>query len=163
MPEIHDHLTRIVDRTEKVIAEQLGQTKADTQERIDTVRRTLYDRIPGQIQANMQLAFEKASEESGQGMKARMVDIIAGHANEVSDVMFQDAQRDIIEGVRGLADWLADQYAKMLDTVRRHTNLAVENLNFVAEETSGDQIEKQLAAIDAVAQEVERLMAAGES
>src|SRR5262249_23678229 len=43
-------------------------------EKIDEVRRNLHDTIPGQIRANMTAAFEKAAEERGRGMKARMLE-----------------------------------------------------------------------------------------
>lgn len=129
--------------TEKVVTELLQQTKTEMESKIENVRRSLYDCIPDQVRANMRAAFERAAAESGTGMKARMVDILAKHAGEVSEVMFSDAEQAILDGVRSLNDWLCSKYVEMEETVNRHTVLAADNLTLGRDELSVTAIENE--------------------
>src|SRR5262249_17667240 len=110
--------------------------------KIESVRRTLYESIPQQVRGNMRAAFDRAAQESGTGMKARIISILSRRASEVSEVMFDDAERSILQGVRGLNDWLSRKYAEMEGTVTRHAGTAAENLTAGDEQISPDRIQR---------------------
>lgn len=151
-------LKDVLDTTEKVLAELLAQLKTDMEQKIEMVRRNLYDCIPDQVRANMRPAFEKAAKESGTGMKLRILEILARQAREVSSVMFADAEQAILQGVRGLNDWLARKYGDMAETVSRHAGIAAENLKLDSDQMSATAIEKEREELQDIAQLVTALM-----
>jgi hypothetical protein len=147
---LHAHLKSIIETTERVIAEQLSQTRLQMNEKIDRNRRDLYERIPEHVAGNMRAAFDQAADESGTGMKLRMVAIISDHATRVCAVMFADAEQAILEGVRGLTDWLARKYVEMTTTVGQHADIAIENLNLEGGQISPEEIDQRRAVLDAI-------------
>jgi len=124
-------LKKIMDTTEKVLTELMSQTKTEMEQKIETVRRSLYECIPIQVRTNMQGAFDQAAQVSGQGTKTRMVEVLSRRAKEVSGVMFDDAQTEITQGVRSLNSCLACKYAEMGAAVDRHAGIASENIKLV--------------------------------
>src|SRR5262249_9741606 len=117
-------------------------------EKIDEVRRNLHDTIPGQIRPNMTAAFEKAAEERGRGMKARMLETIGKHAKDSAKVMFSDARKAVIDGIGGLLDALRRRGQEMGKGVTRQSGLMVENVTNVSPGLTRDQvarIERELA------------------
>ncbi len=121
-------LKKFSENAGKVVAEQLAQTMARTERKIQDVQKDLYGSIVAQVQANMVPAYRKAAQVSGPGAKARMFEILSKHARQVSETMFGDAERAILDGVRGLDDWLGRQYAEMIATVSRQAEVAADNL-----------------------------------
>jgi len=142
-------LKRIMDTTEKVLTELMSQTKSEMEQKIETVRRTLYECIPIQVHTNMQGAFQQAAQETGQGTKTRMVEILSRRAKEVSGVMFDDAQTEITQGVRILSSWLAGKYGEMSGAVDRHAGIASENIKLVG--MSLAEINEQREALQSIA------------
>ena len=140
-------LDKILETTERVVQELLAQTKGNMEAKIQDAQRTLYEAIPTQVQANMQTAFEAAGEESGSGMKQRMVAILSNHAHKVAQVMFDDARDALINGVRSLNDWLAREFDSMIETVRRNAKLAAENLVASGQQMSKEAIESEQAVL----------------
>jgi len=136
-------LARVLETTERVLQEVLAQTKNNMAAKIVQDQRTLYESVPSQVKVNMQSAFEMAALESGAGMKQRMVDILSDHANRVAEVMFDDARDAILNGVRGLNDWLAREYDTMIDAVSRSAVIAADN--FIA---SGSTMTQQAIATE---------------
>ena len=98
---------RILETTEKVLRELLAQVNTAMEARIQEDQRTLYERVPAEVRANMKEAFKRTAEEQGTGMRQRMVAILAEEANRVSQKMFDEAREAILSGLRGLNDWLA--------------------------------------------------------
>ncbi|MCA9076576.1 MAG: dynamin family protein [Planctomycetaceae bacterium] len=127
-PEVIHGLEQVFDTTERVVNEILAQTTTAMEDRVLEKQRTLYESIPDQVSANMQAAFEKSAEETGAGMKQRIVSILSEHAHKVSQVMFDDAQEALLKGVRSLNNWLGTEYEKMTNAVRRNAGIAAENL-----------------------------------
>lgn len=148
--DYHQSLAQIIEMTDKIIAAHLAQTKKEMAEKIDEVRRELYDRIPEQVGANMQEAFKKAAEESGTGMKARMVNTLSTHAERVSKVMFQDVTSAMLDGVRVLSSWLTNKFGEMAQTVARQTDIAAENLTTDTGKFTVAEVENARAAIAAL-------------
>jgi hypothetical protein len=137
--------------TEKVLNELLAQVRNEMTQKIESVQRTLYDEIPRQIAANMAKAFEDAAQQSGTGMKKRMVEILGKHARQVSQVMFNDAQDKIAAGVRGLADWLNGKFINdMSAAVRRQAKIASANLGSAISTGSAKQNETEIQALESV-------------
>jgi hypothetical protein len=137
--------------TEKVLNELLAQVRNEMTQKIESVQRTLYDEIPRQIAANMAKAFEDAAQQSGTGMKKRMVEILGKHARQVSQVMFNDAQDKIAGGVRGLADWLNGKFINdMSAAVRRQAKIASANLGSAISTGSAKQNETEIQALESV-------------
>ncbi len=150
-------LERLLETTEKVLREQVHQSKAEMRRKIDEVRRTLYEEIPRQVQANMRRAFTKASEERGSGMKRRMVDTLATHARSVSATMFADVEEKIAEGVRGLNDTLARGYGGMAATVRSHADLGSRHLTADIGQLSQATIAREQEMLDEVTVAIQQL------
>jgi len=147
---IRSDFKSIVDTTEKVVHELVGQMQTEMSKRIGEVRRTLYEQIPEQVAANMKPAFLAAAEESGTGMKQRMLDRIAKHANRVSRDMFNDIEEHIGEGVRSLTNRLVNTYGDMRDAVRRHVAIPVDHL-MSTEDVSAEELEGRRSAYESVA------------
>ncbi len=125
---VMDGLDGILETTERILSEILAQTRGQMESKIQDDQRTLYESVPLQIRANMQSAFEDAGLESGSGMKQRMISTLAEHANRVAQTMFDEARDAILDGVRGLNDWISREFEKMIDVVRNNAGLAAENL-----------------------------------
>jgi len=145
-------LVKIGETTANVLDEILGQTQESMKDKIDRVRRKLHDTIPEQIRANMSSAFEKAAEERGRGMKARMIDTIGRHAKDTAKVMFADARKAVLDGVGGLLDALKKNQNEMSEAVKRQSALMVENVTNVSPGLSSGQIseiEKELRGAEA--------------
>ncbi|WP_397571921.1 hypothetical protein [Schlesneria sp. T3-172] len=127
-PSMTSSLDGILETTERIVREILEQAKLNMEGKIQHEQRTLYETVPLRVKANMQAAFDDAANESGSGMKQRMVETLATHAHRVAQVMFDDARDAILSGVRGLNDWLAREFDKMIEAVRRNVSLAADNL-----------------------------------
>ncbi len=69
---------------------------------IEEKQRRLYESVPEQVRANMQAAFEAAAEEKSAGMKQRIVQILSTHAQQVAQVMFDDAREHSLAVFVGL-------------------------------------------------------------
>jgi hypothetical protein len=133
------NIAAIFDTSEKVLRELLSQTNQQIEAKIEQSQRTLYESVPDQIRANMQAAFAQAAEQVGTGMKRRMLDVLIGHARRIADVMFNDARESLLNGVRGLNDWLAREHGNMVSAVQRNGTLAAENVTGV-ENLSGSEL-----------------------
>lgn len=142
--ELVSSMERLSGTTEKVLKELLGQISQKMQDRIEADQRSLYETVPNGVRENMREAFEEAAEQSGSGMKQRMVEILTSHAQRVSQVMFDDARESLLAGVRGLNDWLVGEHRGMIDAVRRNAKLAAENLLSTGRQMTEDMIEEEL-------------------
>jgi hypothetical protein len=88
----------------------------------------------------MASAFERAAEERGRGMKARMIDTIGRHAKDTAKVMFADARKAVLDGVGGLVDALKKNQDEMSEAVKRQSALMVENVTKVTPGLTSGQI-----------------------
>ena len=143
----------VVETTEMVIREQVGQIQADMHHSIDEVRRHLYEDVAERIATEMRQPFLDAAKESGSGMKQRMLDGIARHADRVSQDMFADIEEQLGTGVRGLNSWLGKKYGEMTSTIKRHAEIPVGNL-LGREHVSEDELDKLRETLDDVSQAV---------
>lgn len=140
-------LTAVLDSTDKILDELLAQTRREVDDKVLEKQRTLYEKVPEQISANMQIAFENAALEQGAGMKQRIVEILSAHARQVSKVMFDDAQDVLIRGVRGLNQWVVLEFGNMVEAVTRNATIANHNLTVDNSNSSSTEIETSLSAL----------------
>ncbi len=140
----------VIETTQKVIREQLGQIQTEMTHRIGEVRRTLYEQIPEQVAVDMKPAFLEAADESGKGMKQRMIEKIATHAKRVSLDMFSDMEGQISQGVRSLNERLRLEYGEMQKTIKRHAAIPVQNL-LGSDDVSVEELDERQAALSAMA------------
>lgn len=145
------NLDGVFDTAEKVLRELLAQTKNKMDERILRDQRTLYESIPDQVRANMAPAFDRAALESGTGVRRRIVEILAKHARQVSQVMFDDAREAILSGIGGLNDWLTKEFDKMTETIQRNASLAADNLVAGGERMTAGAIAEEQTMLDELA------------
>ena len=154
LPEnITKSIERVFETTEKVLSELVEQVKSEMDNKITEKQRTIYERVPEQVSAHMQEAFETAGQERGPGMKMRMIDVLKQHASEVSELMFDDARDALLGGVRGLNDWLNDEYTKMAESVRNSAGLAADNIvsgNSDLSEDKVKELEKMLGDLESI-------------
>jgi hypothetical protein len=157
-PTLFANLDGILETTEKVLKELLGQINSAMEARIQKDQRTLYESVPGQVKANMQEAFDDAAAESGKDMKKRMVAILRNHARQVSQVMFDDARESLLVGLRSLNDWLAHEFCEMTAAVRRHASSAAENLLVGGEKMSDEAISREEQPLEELAVIVDSIL-----
>jgi hypothetical protein len=138
----------IFETTENILRELLAQAKTDMEGAIQHDQRTLYESVPQQVRANLHPAFQKAAGETGQGMRQRIVDILADHARQVSQVMFDDARNSLVNAVRGLGARLAREYDKMIDAVKRNAALAADNVVTIGERLTQDRLKAEEAFLN---------------
>jgi predicted GTPase len=150
--KIEEHVRKAFERmsvtSEVVLKEHTGQVKTEMLEKINRTQKTLYEQIGRQIHANMQAAYDQAANERGAGMKLRMVKILADHARDVAGVMFEDARREITEGIRSLCDYLVRKYDQMKTTVIDQSKLAESNLLLDSEVLSPDDLQARKLGLE---------------
>jgi hypothetical protein len=160
-PQVDLDTKQMAEVTDRLLRELLGRANAVAQEKIDEVRRTLYEQIPTQIRNSLKPGFEKAAQESGPGMKHRMVDILSAEVSYVSQVMFADAEQAVLVGVRALIDVLSRNYKGMTEAVDRQASIVLNNLVGSAKTESADtmkialcQLSEILEVLDSLAGEI---------
>jgi hypothetical protein len=152
-------LEELTKTTEKVLLEQLAQSRAELQERIDTTRATLYERIPERVRVHMRPAFVKAGAETGKGMRDWIVDIhLRPAAFEVARVVFQEAENEIEAELRALQATLVRSYAERTNTVRRHADTNANNVCRDAEELSSEGLGQGEACLQDASRSLAALM-----
>lgn len=140
--------------TDKLLHELLSQTRSEVSQKVDEQRRTLYETIPNQIRADMRAAFLRAADESGTGMKQRIVDALTRHAQQISATMFEDAQKALSDGVGSLTDWLCHQYAHMAKQVDHLTSSPVKNV-LTVEQMPEEEVKELLDGLAAIRRELD--------
>lgn len=145
---IAENVANVLDTTQRIIDETLFQTKLGMDAKIVEKQRSIYEHVPAQVVANMRPAFERAADQTGAGMKQRMVEILCEHAKTTSQVMFDDAREALLTGVRGLIDWLRSEYKGMTKAVDRHAELAIETFNVRGVDDSVEHLARQQLALD---------------
>lgn len=141
-------ISDVFDTTEKVLDELLAQITNEMNNKITEKQRTLYEKVPDQVKANMLTAFERAAQEKGSGMKQRMIETLSSHAHDVSDVMFDDARDTLLKGVRSLNNWLVSEYDKMIDSISRNAEMVSENLVAGESQLSVERIAAQMKILN---------------
>jgi hypothetical protein len=149
-PQVDRDTKQMAEVTDRLLRELLGQSKAVAKEKIDEVRRTLYDQIPMQIRNSLKPGFEKAAQESGPGMKHRMVDILSVEVSYVSQVMFADAEQAVLVGVRALIDVLSRNYKGMTEAVDRQASIVLNNSVSSTRTESADTIKTALLQLSEI-------------
>lgn len=76
-------------------------------------QKSLYDKLPDEIREKMRPAFDEAAQESGTGMKNRMVAVLRVHADTIADEMFDTAQSALIKGVNEMSSTLSKDFEAM--------------------------------------------------
>lgn len=151
-------ISDVFDTTERVLDEILAQITNEMDNKITEKQRTLYEKVPDQVRANMQTAFEQAAQEKGAGMKQRMIEILSSHAREVSDIMFDDARDILLKGVRSLNNWLVSEYDKMIDSISRNAEMVSENLVSGGSQLSVERIVAQLKILNELEEIIKNLV-----
>jgi hypothetical protein len=117
------------DTTKKVLEEQVTQSRLGVRAEIDAKRATLYEQIPDSVKAAMKPAFAAAGQESGTGMRQRIIDNhLRPAAIRVARQVFRDARADIESELNGLQQMMIRAYADMTATVRRHAMTTSKNV-----------------------------------
>jgi len=145
---VDESFRKMSSTSDAVLKEYTGQIKTEMLERISRTQKTLYEQIDGQIAANMQAAYQKAADEKGAGTKVRIVRILADHARNVAEVMFEDARRGITEGIRSLCDYLLRKYDEMGASVLDQSKLAENNVLLDSDALSPDDIEAKRVELE---------------
>jgi predicted GTPase len=143
-PRVAQDTKKVAEVTDRLLRELLGQAKAGAKEKIDEVRRTLYEQIPTQIRNSLKPGFEKAAQESGPGMKRRMVDILSAEVSYVSQIMFADAEQAVLTGVRALIEVLSRNYKGMTEAVDRQASIVLNDTVGYAKTESVDTVSSAL-------------------
>jgi hypothetical protein len=156
-PQVDQDTKQMAEVTDRLLRELLGQAKAVAKEKIDEVRRTLYDQIPTQIRNSLKPGFEKAAQESGPGMKRRMVDVLSAEVSYISQIMFADAEQAVLDGVRALIDVLSRNYKGMTEAVDRQASIVLNNLVGHTKSEPADTIQNALRQLSEILEVLDRL------
>jgi hypothetical protein len=124
----NDDLKKLLDVTQKVIAEQTAQVRVEMAQKIHEDRAHLHEGIIDQVRVNMAGPVREAGKVSGKGTKARIIELVSEYAHSVANAMFREVEENLTGRVRGLCAWLDGKFAEMAGTVERHTALSSENL-----------------------------------
>src|SRR5206468_3611107 len=73
-PRLRQDTEKLGETTKKVLEEQLTQSRLCARTEIDAKRTTLHEQIPAGVKAAMEAAFVAAGQESGAGMRHRIID-----------------------------------------------------------------------------------------
>jgi hypothetical protein len=141
-------LDALIDASGKVLQEHLAQLAGDMETRIQETQRTLYESVPNQVRANMQGPFKQAAGQEGKGMKQLMLDMLSRHARQLSHVMFDDAHKALLDGLRSLNDWLIRAFTEMADTIRQKAALATEQITAKPERQSDQLVEQEIGMLE---------------
>lgn len=118
-------------------------------DQITAKQRDLSETVQNQIRNDLQPAFETASEESGTGMKDRIIDILAEQMRHTASTVFRDVERSLVEGVNSINDGLIRTFdEKMSRPVINTGDIAIHNLLRVALPPKGTD-ESELRVLDA--------------
>lgn len=147
-PEVHDSLDDLLETTERILTEQLGQIRSEVDTRIQSDRRTLYEGIAREVGVNMAAAFSNAAGESGTGMKQRMVETIGSSVKAISEELLTNAVDQVFTGVRSLTDWLGRKHAEMAETVVRHGALAESKLTQLEDLGAQARLEREVMLLE---------------
>ena len=90
------------------------------------------------------MTIQKAAQESGPGMKRRMVDILSAEVSYVSQIMFADAEQAVLTGVRALIEVLSRNYKGMTEAVDRQASIVLNDTVGSAKTESVDTVSSAL-------------------
>lgn len=105
------------------------------------------------IKRNMLVAYEKAKQESGRGMRQRVLEILALFASENAQTIFVNTEQDLRDGVRELNRTLGRQLEKLCNDAKKKLTLMLDNVTVTPLDTADlataiSEAEQALAALN---------------
>ncbi|MFM8474805.1 MAG: dynamin family protein [Planctomycetaceae bacterium] len=151
---LSEDLQQSLEVNGRLIREYVGQCQSKMSGTLSDVRSSLHEQIPLQVAANMRKAYEAAEDESGTGMKQRILELLSAHASRVSEGMFNDARDRIMEGVRRVTDLMSQDYREMARGVADRLSIPI--ANFANEDAlHGEESAKELTILQSTLRELD--------
>lgn len=117
-------------------------------ERLQTARMSFERDLVENLRHQLRPAFERAADETGRGMKQRMVDAISRHLDEVSPDLLPALARDLDEKVVEVNGILSNQVERAHASVSRVAHLEAHNLEVALFQRTPEEL---LASADTIA------------
>jgi energy-coupling factor transporter ATP-binding protein EcfA2 len=118
---------------------------------IQRVRRDLADGITSTVRASMLAAYAAAKDESGSGMKARMLEIVIRHASQSSDQLFDNIIAELTDGVVELGLQFNHDLRELAQIVNQQADRVTGNLGL-------GEIQHQTLSVESTRQTIDGLM-----
>lgn len=156
-PELINQINDQHGSLRAILKERVEQSKFQIRQYIQDKQRNLWEVIPERIKNDMIPAFVLAGQETGTGLKQRILDILKQHMNQVSKEMFMECHKMINEGIRGLIQWLTEEYAEMANTLEEHAQMISTNMMSRTENIPVTEVELEKSALRRMQQAVTAL------
>jgi hypothetical protein len=127
---------------------------------IQRVRTTLADGISNTIRTTMLPAYAAAKEESGPGMKRRMLDIVTRHAKASCVQVFNNILAELTEGVTELGLQFTQDLRDLADIVGQQADRVSGNLGLGAVQVQAESVESSRHRLEGLLAELADLSAA---
>jgi hypothetical protein len=117
---------------------------------IQRVRRELADGITNTSRKSMLSAYEAAKEESGPGMKRRMLEIITRHARQASAKLFETILTELTSGVTELALQFNHDLRELAEVVGQQADRVSGNLGLGTVQHQVESVEATRQGLDGI-------------
>jgi len=129
---------------------------------IQRVRSQLADGIYNTIRNSMLPAYALAKDESGPGMKDRMIRLVTNHARQSCDQLFDNILADLTDGVVELGLQFNHDLRELSDIVGQQADRVSGNLGLGAVQHQAQSVESTRHALDELVGELGRMQPAPE-
>lgn len=136
---------------------ELDLISTDITERLQAARMSFERDLVDNLRHQLRPAFKRAAEESGGGMKQRMVDGITRHLDEIAPVLLPALTRDLDEKVVEVNGILNSQVRRAHESVLRVAQIEAHNLEVALFQRTPEEL---IASADAIAAGLKLLEAA---
>lgn len=136
---------------------ELDLISTDITERLQAARMSFERDLVDNLRHQLRPAFERAAEESGRGMKQRMVDGITRHLDEIAPDLLPALTRDLDEKVVEVNGILNSQVQRAHGSVLRVAQIEAHNLEVALFQRTPEEL---IASADAIAKGLKLLEAA---
>jgi hypothetical protein len=103
-------LDNLLDSVENVLAKDISELKRAIKDEIEKRRQTLINLIIESVAKVLEPAIDKAAEERGPGMKARMINLIIDGAGNFAPETYTQVINEISEAVKNTSDRIEELF-----------------------------------------------------
>jgi GTPase SAR1 family protein len=154
--QLESQVDEDIAATRKSLEVRVGETLQRIENHIQETRQDLYKSISSTASQQMQPAFETAKEEKGRGMKARMLEVLESHAQQIAIDFYKTIERDLLDGLLEMEREFANQIDKLKGYLVDEGQRVIENVagpdnSSNDREARLNQIQEAIEAVDSLA------------
>lgn len=126
---VQNDLQKQVDNNKRSLSARHDERRSKIEDQITMKQRDLSESVRRQTRENLRPAFEKASDESGSGMKDRIMDLLSREMKTTAGIVFRDVEKGMLGGVSSINDDLVRTFdTQMAEPVRKTAERISHNL-----------------------------------